>query len=269
MSTQTLSILSLCGTLLVVLAIIFLLTKQRRVIVMEYERGLLYRSGRFNRRLGPGLHWYNSLFQTLIKVDMRQRTVTLPGQEILSADNVSIRISLTATLQLAEPEKAVHGAVNYQEEIYLLLQTSLRDLIGALPVEELLSKRRHIGEMLLQTCQPPVAALGVTLLAVSIKDIMFPGELKNIFAQVVNARHEGLAALERARGETAALRNLANAAHLLENTPGLYSLRLLQTLGSQGGNTIILNTAGDETLQALLKKRAAAKKTGKADHPHD
>ncbi len=269
MQTQTLSILLLCGMLLVVAAIISLLVNLHKVIVMEYERGLLYHGGRFKRLLGPGMHWYNGMFQSLTKVDLRQRTVTLPGQEILSADNVGIRISLTATLQVIEPEKAIHGAINYHEEIYLLLQTTLRDQVGTLPVEELLSKRRQIGELVLQTSQPAAAALGVALLAVSIKDIMFPGELRNIFAQVVNARHEGLAALERARGETAALRNLANAAHLLENTPGLYTLRLLQTLSSQPGNTILLNTTGDETLQEWLKKRAAGKKAGKAEHPHD
>jgi regulator of protease activity HflC (stomatin/prohibitin superfamily) len=212
----------------------------RRVIVFEYERGLLFYNGKFKRILEPGLHWANGFVHTIQKVDMRSRSVSIAGQEVLSADNITIRISLAATFKIADPYQVTVSSSNYLEELYLLLQTQLRDLVGALPIDELLAKRKEIGEQLFQSTTAQARAMGVDLTAVSIKDIMFPGELKNIFAQVVSARNEGLAALERARGESAALRNLANAAKLLEENPGLYQLRVLQTIASSTGNTIIL-----------------------------
>src|SRR4030067_2173938 len=113
--------------------------------------------------------------------------------------------------------------------------------------------------MLLGSSKDKASELGVELLAVNIKDIMFPGELKNIYAQVVNARNEGLAALERARGESAALRNLANAAKLMENNPALFQLRLLQAVGSNSGNTIILSPSFEENnLLGFPRRKAGA-----------
>jgi regulator of protease activity HflC (stomatin/prohibitin superfamily) len=101
------------------------------------------------------------------------------------------------------------------------------------------------------------AELGIELSLVGIKDIMFPGDLKAIFAQVVNARKEGLATLERARGETAALRHLANAAKLLESNPALMQLRLLQALGEQPGNTVVLTSNLDEPVGLRLLQESA------------
>jgi regulator of protease activity HflC (stomatin/prohibitin superfamily) len=217
----------------------------QRVIVFEYERGLLYHNGKFKQILEPGQHWISGVAHTVQKVDVRTRSVSIAGQEVLSADNITIRISLAATFKVADPYQVVVGAVNYLEELYLYLQTELRDMVGALPIDELLAKRKQIGEQLFENTKERARALGVELITVSIKDIMFPGDLKNIFAQVVSARNEGLAALERARGESAALRNLANAAKLLEDNPGLYQLRVLQTIASSTGNTIILAPSGE------------------------
>src|SRR5437016_7661945 len=107
-------------------------------------------------------------------------------------------------------------------------------------VDDLLQKRNDFGKQLLDITSAKAKEMGLRLLEVEIKDVMFPGEIKKIFTQVVKARQEGLAALERARGETAALRNLANAAHLIERNPALLQLRLLQVLGQSSGNTVVL-----------------------------
>lgn len=207
--------------------------------ILEHERGLLYRRGRFQRVLDPGGYWFLRRLHTVYRIDMRERYVTLVGQEVLTADNISIRISLAASFKVADPFRAVNETEKFHEALYLLLQLRLRDLVGALNVDELLAKRQEIGAQLHENMTAPAAAIGLTLVMVGIRDIMFPGDLKQIFAQIVNARKEGLAALERARGESAALRNLANAARLLENNPALLHLRLLQTLGSSSGNTVI------------------------------
>lgn len=224
----------------------------RRVTIFENERGLLFSGGKYTRTLNPGQHWRFLPLHTIQKVDIRLRSVTIPGQELLTSDNVSIKISLAVSFRIVDPYKATVEALNVQEEIYLHVQVQLRDLVGAIPVEELLTKRKSISDLLLENSRARAAELGLELVMVSIKDVMFPGELKNIFAQVVNARYEGLAALERARGETAALRNLANAAQMIKDNPALYQLRVLQSINSSSGNTIILSAAPDGSLPAVL-----------------
>lgn len=212
----------------------------RRVTIMAYESGLLFSQGKFKRILTPGTHAYLRGWQTVQKLDIRSRFITLAGQEVLTADNISLKVSLVAGFKVGDPFQAVHESVNYQEALYLLLQINLRDIVGGMSVDELLEKRQAIGGELLGRSAEQAKALGLVLSLANIKDVMFPGELKEIFARVVSARKEGAAALERARAESAALRNLANAAKLLQHNPELGQLRLLQTLESHAGNTVVL-----------------------------
>ncbi len=228
----------------------------RQDVIYEHQRGLLYRQGKFVRILMPGIHRYSKLLHSCSKIDVRIQNVTIPGQDVLSADNVSIRMSLAASYKVSDPYLAINKIANYQEALYLILQLNLRDAVGSQPIEDLLAKRGEIGKTLFDNSAEKVAEMGLELLSVNIKDIMFPGELKNIFAQVVNARNEGLAALERARGESAALRNLANAAKLLENNPSLLQLRLFQVLENSSGNTIVLTPPdGTFSLRDVTKKQ--------------
>jgi len=141
---------------------------------------------------------------------------------------------------VTDPYLAFVKVVNYHEALYLQIQMNLRDIVGSLPIDDLLAKREEIGKLLLERSTSKAAEMGIELGFVNVKDIMFPGELKNIFAQVVNARKEGLAALEKARGESASLRNLANAAGLLDKNPNLMQLRLLQSLEKNSGNTVVI-----------------------------
>lgn len=214
----------------------------KRVIIFDYERGVVYRNGKFNRILSPGAYWLFQRFDTMQKVDVRTRFITIPGQEVLSADNINVKVSVAASYRIDEPYKALTNSASYMESLYLVLQLGLRDLFSSTPIEELLAKRSDSSKQLFEKAKSQVADLGLVLLSADIKDFMFPGDLKSIFAQIVSARNEGLAALERARGESAALRNLANAAKLLENNPSLLQLRILQAIESKGGNTIVFST---------------------------
>jgi len=234
----------------------------RRVTVYEHERGLLYGQGKFQRILGPGTHGYLRGWHRVQKLDMRTHFITLPGQEVLTADNISLKVSLVASFKIGDPHQAVLEAVNYQEALYLLLQINLRDIVGGLSVDDLLAKRQEMGGELFKRSVEQAKALGLVLSLVNIKDVMFPGELKEIFARVVNARKEGLAALERARAESAALRNLANAAKLLQNNPELAQLRLLQVLENHGGSTVVLmpGLEGAAAAEALKKVSKVVKK---------
>jgi regulator of protease activity HflC (stomatin/prohibitin superfamily) len=225
------------------------------VVIYEYQRGLLYRNGRYVQTLTPGRHICWRLWESVVKVDVREAVVTIPGQEVLSADNVSVKTSLALRYKVDDPRLALNRVASFRDSLYLIAQLAARTIIGTLEVEELLAKRAEIGKRLLDDCRPAAKEMGIDLLAAELKDVMFPAELKNIFAQVVNARKEGQAALEKARGESAALRNLANAARLLEENPSLRHLRLFQVLEKNSGNTVVYISPEDVP---FLKRKPGA-----------
>lgn len=211
----------------------------RRITVLEYERGLKYVSGRFLSILQPGQYWYMPFFTIVHKLDVRPRFVSMTGQEVLSADGVTLKVSLAANYEITDPDVAVNKVQSFQDALYLELQLALREIVGGADIDTVLNGRHDVSKRLQDATASKAAALGLNLISVNVKDVMFPGKLKETFAQVVNAKKEGLAALERARGETAALRNLANAAKLVDENPGLMPLRLVQALG-QGAGTLVL-----------------------------
>jgi regulator of protease activity HflC (stomatin/prohibitin superfamily) len=208
--------------------------------IYEYERGLRFRRGQFQRELGPGLYRYFRAYTTIQTHDTRLTHLPVSSQEVLTRDGVAIKVSLTATYQLVDIQKAVFNTINFQIALYTELQHALRGAVAAVDAETLLANRADMAPKLLQECKPAAAALGIDLHGVAIRDLTLPGEMKKIFAQVVKARQEGLAALERARGETAALRSLANAAQMVQRNPQLFQLRLLQVVGQQSGNTLVV-----------------------------
>ena len=231
----------------------------RRVTVYEYERGLKYVKGVFKEVVEPGQHWYVSVFTTVRKIDVRPKFITLPGQEVLSADGVTLKVSLAASYEVENPNVAVNDVQDYEAALYLHLQIALRDIIGTATAETLLEQRETFGPRILEKTTEVAAELGLKLNVVDMKDIMFPGQLKQIFSQVVAARKEGEAALERARGEDAALRKLANTAKLLEGNPSLMQLRLLQAVGESSGNTIMLELPRESDRSAANKSAAKPK----------
>ena len=212
----------------------------RPVVVYEFERGLRYARGRFTGILEPGFYWSVQHLSEIRKVDIRPVFAAVAGQEVLSSDGVALKVSLATKYEVADPAVAINKVENFRDALHVELQLALRQIIGGTPIDDLLAGRQQIGTKLQEVVTAKVPLLGLKLLSVEIRDIMFPGELKKIFTQVVRARQEGLAALEKARGETAALRNLANAAQLVERNPYLMQIRLLQVLGQQSGNTVVL-----------------------------
>jgi regulator of protease activity HflC (stomatin/prohibitin superfamily) len=231
----------------------------RRVVVFEYERGVRYRNGRTVAALGPGAHWVLSS-STVTRVDVRPTFVAVPGQEVLTNDGIGVKLSIVAKYQVADPERALNSVASYQDALYTVLQLALREIVSAATVDAVLAARLEIGKQLQAIAAPRVAEFGLTLLAAEVKDLMFPGDLKKVFGQVVKARQEGLAALERARGETAALRNLVNAASLMEQRPSLLQLRVLQSLGQTSGNTVVLGLGGAPQTIPLRRGDAAPAK---------
>jgi len=250
---------------LVALAILVRLAL-RQVTVLEYEKGLRYAKGKFEAVLGPGQYWYVPLFVMIQKVDTRPRFVSIVGQEVLSSDGVTLKVSLAANFEIVDPDVAINKVQSFQEALYLELQLALREIIGAADIDAVLSNRSEFSGKLMAMTVPKVQDLGLKLISVDLKDIMFPGKLKEIFAQVVNARKEGLAALEKARGESAALRNLANAAKTMASNPNLMPLRLLQAFEASSGNTLYLGMPC-EASPMPVKTRGASKGKALPDEP--
>ena len=240
MHTSTILMLGFIGTIVLLAAARFLFS---RPVIKEYETGLLYLNGRFRRRLGPGAYVLLRHRHLLRIIDLRKAFLTIPGQEVLSADNVSVKVSLAVAYEIGDPVAATHAALDARESLYMVAQLALRDFVAESEVEKLLLRRNEAGKRLLGKVAPEAEKLGLKVALVEIKDIMFPGDLKNLFAATVRARNEGQAALEKARAETAALRNLANAVGLMENHPTLLTLRWIQALDGRAertGHTVIV-----------------------------
>lgn len=249
------------GVMLTVVASLGYVTYRRlvsAVIIHEFERGLLYRQGRFIRVLDAGRHRFFRPWESVVKTDVRLRALTVPAQEVLSADGVTVKVTLAVQYRVADPALAQNKVLNVHEALYQELQLALRETLGGTDAETLLATRREFDARLLALMEPKARALGLELKLASVKDLMFPGDLKKVFAQVTTARKEGLAALERARGETASLRHLANAARLLENNPALLQLRTLQSVGGSSGNTVVLGVGGGSGLTTGLLPVAKA-----------
>jgi regulator of protease activity HflC (stomatin/prohibitin superfamily) len=217
-------------------------------IVPEGWAGLLYRHGLYVRRNNAGRHIIWGRGWKMILTDLRRATLLVPGQDVLTVDGVGLKFSLIVRYQITELVKAAHETQNWLNELYNLTQVSLRMVINGIAAEVLLNQNQklEIGAQLLARVKPDAEKLGVDVLAVEVRDIAFPPDLKRAFAEVLKAKHEGHAALERARGETAALRNLANAARVLEGNPALMNLRLMQSLASaqNAGSTLVLGMPG-------------------------
>jgi regulator of protease activity HflC (stomatin/prohibitin superfamily) len=215
-------------------------------LVPEGYAGLLYHKGKFVGVLGAGRHIRWGRYFSLGAQDLRKGALVVAGQEVLTADNVGLKISLLVNYQVADPAKAAHESQNWQSDLYNGAQLALRAVVSGVAVEALLNQRLELGAQLLARVQQDSAKIGINLLAVEVKDVMFPAELKRAFAEVLKAKQEGQAALERARGESASLRNLANAAHVLEGNPALMNLRLMQSLSAaqSAGNTLVLGMPG-------------------------
>jgi regulator of protease activity HflC (stomatin/prohibitin superfamily) len=207
----------------------------KRVHIHETEKGLRYRRGRFERLLGPGGHWLLGPGLTVERVDVRRRLLLVSSQEILTSDSVQLRLTAIVAFRVTDPARAPHEVESYQNELHVAAQLAVRMAVGEGTAESLLEQRLDLGERLTELVSERAAALGLEVLEVDIRDVMLPGDVKVAFTEVLRARAEGRAALERARGESAALRNLANAARLIDANPALMNLRLLQTMAQEGG----------------------------------
>jgi len=235
------------------------------VTIHDYERGLRFVRGAARGELGTGRHWYLRHSTSIRTFDLRPTQLTVNGQEVLSKDGVAVKVSLSASYRVAAPLTAVLSAADYTAALYAELQQALRAAVSSSDIEALLANRADLAPGMLAHGQPVAERLGLVLEQVAIRDLTLPGELKKLFTQVVKARQDGLAALERARGETAALRNLANAAGMVERNPRLLELRALQVASQQPGTTLVLGVPGGVPFAGRGHARAPSESPGTVD----
>jgi len=228
----------------------------RRITVFEYQHALRFARGKFGGVLSPGSYWILSPLTSVQFLEARPRIITIPGQELLSSDGVSLKVSLLLDVRISDPKAATLQSASYEQSLYAKAQSALRVAIGDKPIEEILQSRADLSARLQAEVEPIAGVLGLELRSIAIKDIMFPGSLKEAFSQTARAKQEAQAALERARGETAVLRNLANAARVFENNPNLFQLRLLQA-ASESGKIVLTVTPPGATSKSGTSEPAA------------
>lgn len=224
--------------------------------VSEFERGLRFRGGRLVGEVGPGRYWLRPRVDELVKLDMRTRQLVVSGQEVLTADHVPIKVSLIAEYRVTDATRAWIEVEAYQATLYGRLQLALRQVVAGKDLDGALAERGEIGQEILGAVGAGAADLGLEVRAVDVRDFMMAGGLRSAYTDVIEARQRGLAALERARGESAALRSLANSAELLERHPGLAHLRLLQAVEAGSGNRIVIALDPDRGRRSTLEVTA-------------
>ncbi len=194
--------------------------------------GLLYVNGQFIRRLESGLHgfWQFNHNVELKTFDCRTQMLDISGQEILSKDRVSLRINLSANIKVDDAELAARSVDKVDDFIYKMLQLALREAVGTKSLDDILLDKLYVNETVKELVVHHLAAIGVSLLSVGVKDIILPGEMKAILNQVVEAQKAAEANVIKRREETSATRSLHNTAKVMENNPTLMRLKELEAL---------------------------------------
>jgi regulator of protease activity HflC (stomatin/prohibitin superfamily) len=212
------------------------------VTIFDYEKGVRFHKGKFQDIVGAGKYTYLNSLTRLEVFDMRPSIIKINGQELLSADNVSVKISLAVKYEITDPQAIISRYENYHEYLYLSIQLKIREVISSIEMDEILINRKSINDRVKDLLFADDSLSGFLIHSVELKDIMLSADMKKVFAETVKVKKEALISLEKARGEMATLRSLANAAKMLEKNPDLMKLRLIQTMESSQGNTFIIDT---------------------------
>lgn len=213
------------------------ITRGRWVEVAPWANAVVLKDGVHTGTVGPGRHRRRRR-STWHVLDLRPRLLTIPPQEVLTADGVQVRLSLVATAQITDARAWLFASASPYESIYSELQVALRDRVASHELGSIAGSRSTLLEGVDEELAPRMSELGATIASIRLKDITLPAEVREAIAETALARQRGLADLERARTEAAAMRSLANTAKLLAENPTLLELRTLQA-AAEGANVII------------------------------
>ncbi len=240
--------------LLVTLLIIFLIIAVSSIRqINQYERGILFIMGRYSKVLEPGWHIIWPIFASCRKIDIRTRAVDVPEQEAISSDNVSLRINAVIYYKVFDAGKALCEVENFHYAVGQLAQTTMRNVVGTVTLDQLLTDREKISANICKIIDEATDPWGIKVENVELKAISLSQEMQRVMAKVAEAEREKNAVITKAKGEVEAAKNLAEAANMMGNTPGALHLRTLSTLNdlsSDQSNTVVF-AIPVEVLRAL------------------
>ncbi len=212
------------------------------VQVNQYERGVLFSRGKFKKVLKPGWNFVIPIFQSYKKVDIRTKADDVPAQEAITKDNVSVKINAVLYYKIFDASKAILEVENYYYATGQLAQTTMRNAVGSVTLDELLGEREKISAQICKIIDELTDPWGIKVENVELKDISLPDEMQRVIAKVAEAEREKQAVITKAVGEVEASKNLAEAAQNMSSVPGALHLRTLSTINdvsSDQSNTII------------------------------
>jgi regulator of protease activity HflC (stomatin/prohibitin superfamily) len=256
------AIVALTIVVLVVIIVLMLVFSAIRV-VQQYERGVIFVLGKLTGAKGPGIFLVPPFVTRMIKVDLRIVTLTVPPQEVISRDNVTIKVTAVVYFYVVDPVAAVVNVMNYMQATTQIGQTTLRNVLGQSDLDELLSQRNKINRELQTIIDEHTERWGVKVTAVEIKDVELPSTMQRAMAKQAEAEREKRAKIIHAQGELQASAQLAQAAQVIGSQPATLQLRYLQTLTEiavEKNSTIIFPLPIDlvEPLLGILKHRSEA-----------
>lgn len=220
-------VLSVLGTIVLLLVFLALLAIR---VVQQYERGVIFVLGRLSGAKGPGLFLVPPLISHMAKVDLRIVTLTVPPQEVITCDNVTIKVTAVLYFYVTDPIAAVVNVVNFNQATTQIGQTTLRNVLGQSELDELLAERKKINRDLQVIIDEQTERWGVKVTAVEIKDVELPETMQRAMAKQAEAEREKRAKVIHAQGELLASTQLAQAAEVISSQPAALQLRYLQTL---------------------------------------
>lgn len=257
----------LFGLAAALVVLIILLASAIR-IVPEYERGVIFRLGRVIGAKGPGLFVIIPIVDRMVKVSLRTVTYDIPPQDIITRDNVTVRVNAVTYFNVVDPVRAIVAIENYVYGTSQVAQTTLRSIIGQVDLDDLLTKRDEINQQLQQIIDQVTDPWGVKVTLVEVKDVELPDIMQRAMARQAEAEREKRAKIIHAEGEYAAARQLADAAAVITSQPGALQLRFLQTLTevSSERNSTILFPVPIDLLAPFLDKVGSVKAVGQGSN---
>ena len=235
-------------------------------VVREYERGVIFRLGRFIGAKGPGLFFIIPFADRFVKIDLRTVAFDVPSQRVVTKDNVSVNVDAVVYYRVYDPGKAVNQVENYLMATNLLAQTTLRDVLGQVELDDLLTKRDELSKRIGSIVDELTDPWGVKVSAVALKDVSLPESMMRAIAKQAEAEREKRARVVMAEGEYLAAEKITDAAKMYLQSPVAIRLRELQTLteiAREKNMIVVTTTSGAEELSRIVAVSRAEKMSGK------
>lgn len=212
-------------------------------VIRQWETGVRFRLGRYKDTLQPGLNFIIPVFDSIQRVDMRILTIDIPGQQVITKDNVPVKINGVVYFKVMDSATAIIKVQDYVYAVSQYAQTALRDVVGGMSLDQVLGEREQIGKDIEKIVESASKNWGIEVTDIKLQDIDMPEDLKRLMSRQASSEREKRATIIKAEGDRIAAENLAKAAIVMAKSPGAMQLRTLQTidgLGPTASNTVIM-----------------------------